>query len=316
MPSLRTSEQPLGEPLRDHDRERHQLGGVVAGVAEHQALVARAPLVELVVGGAHPRLVAVVDAGRDVHALGADRDLDAARGAVEALVGGVVADVEDRRAHQLGDRRVGVGPDLAGHHDQTGREQRLDRRPQVRRVGVVLHQVVEDGVADPVSDLVRVTLGHRLRGEEASRHVQLTLWCRSLGVKHCPPYLADQHAGRRSQAAESAHDLVPDHVGQGRPSTPWGTSTVAPSAAEDHGLVVGAAEHRSPADVVDDQQVAPLAGQLGAGVVEHRAGVVAGLGGEPDDDRCRDGAGRGRSRRGCRGSASARSPARTRRPPS
>ena len=61
---------------------------------------------------------------------------------------------------------------------------------------------------------------------------------------------------------------------------PRGTSTADAVGAEDHGFVLGAAEHRSPADVVDHQQVAALAGQLGAGQVEHRAGVVAGLGGE------------------------------------
>ena len=61
---------------------------------------------------------------------------------------------------------------------------------------------------------------------------------------------------------------------------PRGTSTVGAVGGQDDRLVVGAAEHRSPADVVDDEQVAALAGELGAGEVEHVAGVVAGLGGE------------------------------------
>ena len=78
MPSLRTSSQPLREALGDHDRQWHQLGGVVARVAEHQALVAGSALVEVVVGGADARLVAVVDALGDVEGLGADGDLDAA----------------------------------------------------------------------------------------------------------------------------------------------------------------------------------------------------------------------------------------------
>ena len=38
--------EPLGEPVGERDRQRHQLGGVVAGVAEHQALVAGALPVE------------------------------------------------------------------------------------------------------------------------------------------------------------------------------------------------------------------------------------------------------------------------------
>ena len=65
---------------------------------------------------------------------------------------------------------------------------------------------------------------------------------------------------------------------------PRGTSRRRAVGGQDHGLVVGGAEHRSPADVVDDEQVAALAGELGAGVVEHRAGLVAGLGGEADHD--------------------------------
>ena len=40
----------LGEPVRQPDRQRHQLGGVVAGVAEHQALVAGALAVQRVLG--------------------------------------------------------------------------------------------------------------------------------------------------------------------------------------------------------------------------------------------------------------------------
>ena len=171
-PVLADLGQPLREPLGDHDRQRHQLGRVVAGVAEHQALVAGAALVEVVVGGADPRLVAVVDALGDVERLAAEGDLHSAGGPVEALERGVVADVEDRRAHELGDRRVGVGPDLARDHDQTGGEQGLDRGPQVLAVGVVLHQVVEHGVADPVGDLVGVALGHRLRREETSVHAR------------------------------------------------------------------------------------------------------------------------------------------------
>ena len=47
------------------------------------------------------------------------------------------------------------------------------------------------------------------------------------------------------------------------------------------------AEGLVDADLVDHEQVAALAGQLGPGVVEHRAVAVAGLGREPDDDRRR-----------------------------
>ena len=40
--------QAAGQPVRQRDRQRHQLGRLVAGEAEHQALVAGALRVELV----------------------------------------------------------------------------------------------------------------------------------------------------------------------------------------------------------------------------------------------------------------------------
>ena len=90
--------QALGEPVRDVDRQRHELGGVVAGVAEHQALVAGALAVERVVAALGALLDGVVDALGDVRGLLADRHGDAARLAVEALGRRVVADAEDRLA--------------------------------------------------------------------------------------------------------------------------------------------------------------------------------------------------------------------------
>src|SRR3954447_14013700 len=83
--------------------------------------------------------------------------------------------------------------------------------------------------------------------------------------------------------------FVPNDVSQHGLGTPRHLGGRA-VGAEDHGLVVRAAEHRSPADVVDDQQVAALARQLGAGQVENGGAPVAGLGREAHDDRTRVGA--------------------------
>ena len=68
--------EPLRQPVRQPDRHRHQLGRLADGVAEHDALVARALLVVrsaslLALAG----LERPVDALRDVGRLRADRDL-------------------------------------------------------------------------------------------------------------------------------------------------------------------------------------------------------------------------------------------------
>ena len=57
---------------------------------------------------------------------------------------------------------------------------------------------------------------------------------------------------------------------------------VAVGGEQPAGVVLGP-EGLAVADGVDDEEVAALAGELGAAVVEDTAGLVAGLGGEPDD---------------------------------
>jgi hypothetical protein len=52
--------------VREHDRQRHQLGRLPAGEAEHHALVARTLPVEILRALAFPELVAVGDALSDI----------------------------------------------------------------------------------------------------------------------------------------------------------------------------------------------------------------------------------------------------------
>ena len=163
--------QPLGDLVREHDRQRHQLGGLVRRVAEHHSLVAGADEVErVVVGRVVLRLVRGVDALRDVGRLLVERDHDAAGVRVEAPLRVRVADLGDLLAHERGNVDVGLGRDLARHHDEAGRDQRLARDPAGR---VVREHGVEHRVRDLIRDLVRVALGDRLRGEEefSRRHI-------------------------------------------------------------------------------------------------------------------------------------------------
>ena len=81
--------EAAGELVGEHDRQRHQLFGLVAGVAEHQALVARP---------------ARVHAHGDVGGLLVDGGDDRAGLVVEAVLGAGVAHALDGLAH---DRRAG-----------------------------------------------------------------------------------------------------------------------------------------------------------------------------------------------------------------
>ncbi len=156
-PVLADLGQAAREPVRDVDRQRHELGGLVAGVAEHQALVAGALLVELVLVALDALLVGGVDALRDVRGLGADGHRHAAGGAVEALLRGVVADLEDLLPDELRDRRVGLRRHLTRDVHETRGDEGLHGDARGRVLG---EKCIEDRVADLVSDLVGVALGH------------------------------------------------------------------------------------------------------------------------------------------------------------
>ena len=147
--------QALGEPVREPDRHGHVGRGLVAGVAEHEALVAGALEVVVVLLAAFAGFEGVEHAAGDVVGLLADGYRDAAAGAVEAVGRGVVADAQDGLADDLRDLDVGVGGDLAGHVDQPGGGQGLHGDPGL---GVFVQQGVEDRIADLVTDLVGVAL--------------------------------------------------------------------------------------------------------------------------------------------------------------
>ena len=160
--------------MRDVDRQRHQGGGVPAGVAEHQALIAGALLVERIdVRGVLADLFGVVDTLRDVGRLRAERHQHAAGTAVEARLSPVVADVEDPLASDCRDIRVGGSRDLTGDHHGAGGHQGLDRHSAVRIIG---QQGVEDCVGNRIRDLVGVPLRDGFGREQATHSELLIKW--------------------------------------------------------------------------------------------------------------------------------------------
>jgi hypothetical protein len=163
--------KPLADPVREDDRERHQLRRLVRGVAEHHPLVARAdPVDRIDLARLVLQFVRRVDAERDVGRLGIDRDHDPARVRVEAVLGVRVADAPDRLPDDVRHVDVRGRGDLAADDGEPGRDHRLARDTAV---GVVAHHGVQNRVGDLVGDLVGVPLGDRLRGEEevAGRHL-------------------------------------------------------------------------------------------------------------------------------------------------
>ena len=146
--------QALGQLVGQADGQRHQFGGLVAGKAEHHALVA---------GAGH----LVVGAQRDVGALVVDVGDDAAGIAVKAVLGAVVADVPDDLAGNAGDVHIAAGGDLAHDVDQAGGAGGLAGDAGA---GVLFQDGVQHRVGDLVTDLVGMPLGDGFGCEQNFGH--------------------------------------------------------------------------------------------------------------------------------------------------
>ena len=131
--------------MRQRDRQRHQLFGLIARKTEHQSLVA---------------CPAGVHAHGDVRGLPLDRGNHGAGFGVEAVLGARVADVADDVAGNVGIIEHGLGGDFTGDHHQARRHQRFARHAPH---GIFREHRVEYRVRNLIGNLVRVTFGHRFR---------------------------------------------------------------------------------------------------------------------------------------------------------
>ena len=154
--------QAPGQPVGQADGQRHQLGRLVAGVAEHDALVA----------GSHQiQRVAVVVVGL-VHPLGNIGRLliqghqhGTAVGIETTSAGTGVADLIDHAPHEGVEVHPGGGGDLTG--DQA--EARVHHGFAGHSGGRILgQQGIQHRIAHLITDLVGMPFGHRLRGEDVS----------------------------------------------------------------------------------------------------------------------------------------------------
>mgnify|MGYP000211979062 CR=1 FL=1 len=135
--------------MRVHDGGGHQRRGLVAGVAEHQPLVARALFA----------FFFAVYSLRDVGGLFADGVEDAAGGAVKADVGAVVADFDHGFAYQVFQINPGGGGDFPGKHDHAGFNQGFAGDT---RVFVLGDDGVQHRIGNLVGDFVGMPFGYRL----------------------------------------------------------------------------------------------------------------------------------------------------------
>ncbi len=143
----------LNQAVGEGDRRRHQHVGFVAGVAEHQSLVACALVFRLL----------AVNALGDVDGLFAD-DVDHTTGvAVVAYFRGGVADVFDHTAYQVFQIDPGAGGDFTADDGHAGLDHGFAGHARVRIVG---QDGVQYRIGNLVGQFVRMAFGDRFGGED------------------------------------------------------------------------------------------------------------------------------------------------------
>jgi hypothetical protein len=139
--------------VREEDGKRKELGGLVGGISEHDALVTGTELLESLL---------VVQTLGNVGRLLLNGNEDVAGLVVEALVGRVVANVLDGIADDLLVVEVCLGGDLTEDHDHTGLGGRLTGHLGER-------VLLEAGIEDGVRDLIAADTVSSVRESRASR---------------------------------------------------------------------------------------------------------------------------------------------------
>ena len=152
--------EALGHFLGNGDSQRHQLRCLVAGIAEHHALVAGAVVQLGITAGLG--LQRLVHSHSDIAALLVDIGNNGAGIAVKTILCAVIADVQHHLPGNLGNVHIAVGGDLPHDVDQARGSTGLAGHAAI---GILFQNGVQYRVGDLVTDLVRMSLSDGLRCE-------------------------------------------------------------------------------------------------------------------------------------------------------
>ena len=168
------------------------MGRLVAGEAEHHALVTLADQVQVFLVALFG-LQRLADAPVNIRALVGNGREHTAGVAVEVFLGAVVADVEDHLAGQFVQVDEGVRGDFAQQHHEAGLGDDFAGHARHR---FLLEAGVQYGIRDLVAELIGVALGDRFRGEHqlGRRHSR----------KSCGNLKGDHRAGFRHRCRPMA----------------------------------------------------------------------------------------------------------------
>ena len=146
--------QALGQLVGQADGQRHQLGGFVAGITEHHALVAGTGNI-------------IVGAKGNVGALAVNVGDHAAGIAVKTILGAVITNLADDLACNTGNINIAVGRDFAHDVDKTSGTGGLAGNAGTR---VLFQDGIQNGIRNLVADFVGMAFGNGFGCEQNFGH--------------------------------------------------------------------------------------------------------------------------------------------------
>ena len=146
--------QLTGQAMRQRDGHGHQFLGLVAGIAEHHALVAGTGVVLSALAAGFQR---IVNAHGDVGRLLIQHDLYSTGLGVKTAGAVLVADLGNGVADDLVVLNGSLGGDLTHHQHHAGGGNGLACNAGH---GVLCKMCIQDSVGDGVADLIGMALGH------------------------------------------------------------------------------------------------------------------------------------------------------------
>ena len=157
--------ETIRQTVRQMNRQRHKHVGLVARIAEHHALVARAlRLIPLFTG--RLRLLLATQPGNalvDFRTLLGKRHRHTAGIGVKSHTGAGVADIAHRGAHDVLDVGIAFAGHLTEHEELSDRGAGLHGDMGMR---ILREHIVENRIGNLVADLIRMALRHRLGGNQ------------------------------------------------------------------------------------------------------------------------------------------------------
>ena len=148
--------------MGEGNRRGHKLWGLVAGITEHQSLIASTLL-----GCALVIRRGLVDALLDIARLLAHSAKHLAGVGVKTTILVGVADVADRLTSKGDEIETGVARNFTGENDEVALGQSLARDTALR---ILFQTSIEHVIADRIADFIGVTFGNGLGREDMARH--------------------------------------------------------------------------------------------------------------------------------------------------